>query len=417
LTDPNRPANITDPRVSYIGRIYFVPGLVHGFAKDHNMKNNAHWITRPALAVSVALLMTLGACSKQETHPEPVRAVRTLTVTETGGVLEREFSADIRARTESRLGFRVPGKVSRRLVELGQAVRAGQVLAQLDPQDLRLQQDAARGGLAAAEANAQQASSDLKRFTELKSQGFISDAELERRTTAQRAAEATLRQSRAQAGVQGNQASYAALTADAPGVITSVDLEPGQVVNAGLPVLTLAHDGPRDAVFSVPEDLGPTVRPLVGKTGAIKVRRWGASEWVAATVREMAAAADPATRTFLVKADVGKAPGFELGQSASVAFNTPLKSAGGVRVPLHALAERGGQSAVWVLDPQTMTVKPQAVVTADITGNVVLISKGLAPGQEIVTAGVHALNPGQKVMRYQPAGAAGTPSSAIASKS
>lgn len=385
------------------------------------MKIYTRWISIPAFAVSAtvcaAALVSLGACSKQQAQPEPVRAVRTLTVTETGGVIEREFSADIRARTESRLGFRVPGKVSRRLVELGQVVRAGQVLAQLDPQDLRLQQDAARAGLAAAEANALQAASDLKRFTELKAQGFISEAELERRTTAQRTAEASLRQARAQAGVQGNQTSYAALSADAAGVITSVDLEPGQVVSAGMPVLTLAHDGPRDAVFVVPEDLGQIVRPLVGKPAAIKVRRWGSTEWVPATVREMAAAADVVTRTFLVKADVGKVPGFELGQSASVAFNTPLRVAGGVRVPLHALTERGGQSAVWVLDGRSMTVKPQPVVTADITGNVVLVVKGLSPGQEIVTAGAHTLNPGQKVRRYEPAGPAGAGSAAAPAKS
>lgn len=368
------------------------------------MKLNAHRVPTGLVLLSTALVLALAGCSKEPPVPTPERAVRTLMVSETGGVLEREFSADIRARTESRLGFRVPGKVARRLVELGQAVRAGQVLGQLDPQDLRLQQDAARAGLAAAEANATQAAADLKRFKELKAQGFISEAELERHNTMATTAEASLRQARAQAGVQSNQTSYAALVADAAGVITSVDMEPGQVVNAGMPVLTLAHDGPRDAVFAVPEDLGQAVRGLVGKKDAIKVRRWGSNEWLPATVREVAAAADPATRTFLAKADVGKA-GFELGQSASVAFNTPVRVAGGVRIPLYALAERDGKSIVWVLDAQSMTVKPTPVVTGDVTGNVILIAKGLAPGQEIVTAGVHALNPGQKVHRYQPASA------------
>lgn len=364
------------------------------------MKLNARRVPAVMALISSALLVALAGCSKEAPAPTPERAVRTLLISETGGVMEREFSADIRARTESRLGFRVPGKVARRLIELGQSVRSGQVLGQLDPQDLRLQQDAARAGLAAAEANATQASSDLKRFTELKSQGFISEAELERHTTMARTAEASLRQARAQAGVQSNQTSYAALVADAAGVITSVDMEPGQVVNAGMPVLTLAHDGPRDAVFAVPEDLGQAVRGLVGKKDAIKVRRWGTSEWVAATVREVAAAADPVTRTFQAKADVGKA-GFELGQSASVAFNTPVRVSGGLRIPLYALAERDGKSIVWVLDGKSMTVKPQQVITADITGNVVLVAKGLNAGQEIVTAGVHALNPGQKVRRYQ----------------
>ena len=129
-------------------------------------------------------------------------------------------------------------------------------------------------------------------------------------------------------------------------------------------------------------------------------------------MREVAAAADPVTRTFQVKADVGKA-GFELGQSASVAFNTPVRVSGGLRIPLYALAERDGKSIVWVLDDKSMTVKPQPVVTADITGNVILVAKGLNAGQEIVTAGVHVLNPGQKVRRYQ-AGAADAAASGAA---
>lgn len=376
------------------------------------MKLNARRMSAVMVLVSSAMVLVLAGCSKEAPAPTPERSVRTLLISETGGVLEREFSAEIRARTESRLGFRVPGKVARRTVELGQSVRAGQVLGQLDPQDLKLQQDAARAGLAAAEANATQAASDLKRFTELKSQGFISEAELDRHTTMARTAEANLRQARAQAGVQSNQTTYAALVADAAGVITAVDMEPGQMVNAGLPVLTLAHDGARDAVFAVPEDLGQAVRGLVGKKDAIKVRRWGTSEWVSATVREVAAAADPVTRTFQVKADVGKA-GFELGQSASVAFNTPVRVSGGLRIPLYALAERDGKSIVWVLDDKSMTVKPQPVVTADITGNVILVAKGLNAGQEIVTAGVHVLNPGQKVRRYQ-AGAADAAASGAA---
>lgn len=356
------------------------------------------------MTVSASVLaLSLGGCSKEQTAPTPVRSVRTLVVSETGGVLEREFAADIRARTESRLGFRVPGKVARRLVELGQTVRAGQVLGQLDPDDLRLGQDAARAGLAAAEANATQAQADLKRFTELKGQGFISQAELDRHVTMASTAEASLRQARAQAGVQGNQVSYAALVAGAAGVITAVDMEPGQVVAAGQPVMTLAHDGPRDAVFAVPEDLGQAARGLVARKDGIKVRRWGSTEWVHATVREVAAAADPVTRTFLVKADVGPGVGFELGQSASVAFNTPVRVTGGLRIPLYALTERDGKSIVWVLNGQTMTVQPQQVITGDITGNVILVAKGLNAGQEIITAGTHTLNPGQKVRRYQAA--------------
>jgi len=396
--------------------------MANSDTKIHHMKIPSSVMSRPArvahfapmaimLALSVGLL---SACSKHEAPPEVVRAVRSQLLAGQGGDVEREFSAEVRSRVESRLSFRVPGKVLARKVELGQAVRAGQVLAQLDSQDLRLQQDAASAGLSAAEANARQASADLQRFKELKTQGFISEAEYDRHVTAHLSSEASLRQAKAQAGVQGNQTAYAALMAGASGVITQVDLEPGQVVAAGQPVLTLAQDGPRDAVFSVPEDMGAAARALVGKAGAVKVRRWGAADWQPATVREVAAAADPVSRTLQVKADVGQA-GFELGQTASVIFNTPVRVAQGVRIPLSALAERDGHSIVWVLDGASMTVKPQPVYTADVTGNVILVAKGLQPGQEIITAGAHVLSPGQKVKRYQEPGAP-APSAASAAQ-
>lgn len=376
--------------------------------------NTMRWSKAPYYVLLPLVAALLAGCGKKPEAEPPLRSVRTLVLAETGGVLEREFAAEIRARTESRLGFRVGGKVNRRLVELGQTVTRGQVLAQLDPQDLQLGQEAARAGLAAAEAQATQAAANYRRFVELKSQGFISAAELERHDTMNKSAQATLRQARAQAGVQGNQTSYAALTADAPGVITGVDLEPGMVVGAGMPVLTLAQDGPRDAVFSVPEDMGPTIRALMGKPGALKARRWGTQDWVPVTVREVAAATDPLTRTYLVKADVGRA-GFDLGQTATVVLNAPVRAAEGVRVPVNALAERGGQSVLWVLDGKAMTVNPMPVTTKDITGNVILVSQGIQPGQEIVTAGVHVLTPGQKVRRYQATASGAQPAAPAAS--
>ncbi|WP_286742470.1 efflux RND transporter periplasmic adaptor subunit, partial [Aquabacterium sp. UBA2148] len=190
----------------------------------------------PLVAILLVSAVFLSACGKQAEQVAPIRAVRTMVLTDGGASLQREFSADIRARTESRLSFRVGGKVTQRAVELGQRVKAGQLLAQVDPQDLRLGADAAKAALSAAEAQAGQASADLARFKELRSQGFISEAELERHSTAERAAQASLRQARAQAGVQLNQAGYASLTAGAAGVITAVDVEPGQVVGAGQPV-------------------------------------------------------------------------------------------------------------------------------------------------------------------------------------
>lgn len=341
------------------------------------------------------------ACHRAEPQEEAVRAVRTMVVQGQGSAIEREFSGEIRARLESRLSFRVPGKVVARPVNLGDIVKSGQLLAQLDAADLQLGQQAARAGLASAQAQASLAAADLKRFQELKAQGFVSPAMLERYQTASKSADAVVSQAQANALLQGNQAGYSQLLSDGAGVITSVDAEPGQVVAAGMPVLTLAHDGPRDVVFAVPDDMGMHLRKMVGQSGAMKVRLWGASQWLPATVREVAASADGVTRTLQVKADISTnvSTPLNLGQTATVALNVPSRAGQGLLVPLQALVEQNGQSSVWLLDGKTMTVKRQPVVTAEVSGNLVIVARGLEAGQEIVTAGVHVLAPGQKVKR------------------
>jgi RND family efflux transporter MFP subunit len=358
--------------------------------------------------IVVAASVLLAACSRTQPAPEPVRAVRTTIVSADTAGGQHEYAAEVRARTESRLGFRVGGKVVRRHVNLGDSVKAGQVLAQLDAQDLRLGQDAAQAALRAAQVNLDQTSADFKRFKDLRDQGFISAAELERRESSLKAAQAQLAQARAQAGVQGNQAAYATLTADSSGVVTGIDAEPGTVVAPGTPVLRLAHDGPRDVVFSVPEDRIAGVRALAGQAGAVKVRLWGdGSDLIPATVREIAAAADPATRTFLVKADVGRAP-VRLGQTANATIELP-RITGVTKLPLAAVMQQQGKTAVWLVDPATMTVNAQPIDVAGAEGNAVIVAGGLQPGQVVVTAGVHVLTPGLKVKFY------GEPAPALAS--
>jgi membrane fusion protein, multidrug efflux system len=363
---------------------------------------------RKTLALALVSVAVLAACSRSEAPPEPVRAVRTLTVAPEAAGGHYEYAGEVRARTESRLGFRVGGKIVRREADLGDAVKAGQVLAQLDPQDLKLGQDAARATLGAAQANHDQVLADFKRFKELRDQGFISSAELERRETALKSAQAQLDQARAQASVQGNQAGYSSLVADASGVITAVDAEPGMVVAAGTPVVRLAHDGPRDVVFAVPEDKVGLVKTLAAQPGSFKVKLWGQDgQPLAASIREIAAAADPVTRTFLVKADIG--PGaasgpVRLGQTATVLVDSPQVQ-GVTKLPLSALKEEQGHTVVWVLDKASMTVQPQRVEVAGANGNDAVLRSGLTAGQVIVTAGVHVLTPGQKVKLYVEPGA------------
>jgi len=353
---------------------------------------------RLALALACATVWTLTGCSRHEPPPEPVRAVRTQVVGGAVSSSEQSFAAEIKARTEARLSFRVGGKMLSRPVNVGDVVRGGQVLAQLDPTDLKLGQDAARAAVAAAQSAYDQSAADHKRSLELKQQGFIGAAAMDQRDAALKAAKAQLDQARAQAGVQVNQAGYASLTADAGGVVTAVEAEPGQVLSAGTPVVRLALDGPRDAVFSVPEQRASALRALIGKRGAVRLRLWESNDTTPITVREVAAAADSATRTFLVKADIG-AVDVRLGQTATVLLSGPAQS-DTIRLPLPAVVEAQGKSAVWLLDGAAMTVRQQPVAVATADGNTVVIASGVKAGDEVVVAGTHVLVPGQKVRRF-----------------
>ena len=348
------------------------------------------------LPLTAALL--LSACSKPEPPEAPVRSVKVMTIGV--GTLQSsvEFAGEVRARVESRLGFRVAGKLSQRAVQVGEHVKAGQLLAQLDPQDYRLAADAARAQLAVAASNRDQAAADFKRFKELKDQNFISGAEFERRTTALTAAQAQYDQARAQLASQGNQADYTRLTADVSGVVTAVEAEQGQVLSAGTPVVRIAQDGPRDVVFSVPEDKVAAIK--VGSPVAVRV--WAATTQWQGVVREVAASADPATRTFAIKVALSGEAAPALGSTVSVVPQA-LSHAGApaIKVPTNALLQQGGKTQVWLLDGASMTVKAQPVEVLTADGNEVVIAQGLTPGMQVVTSGVHVLSTGQKVTLYK----------------
>lgn len=342
--------------------------------------------------------LVLVACTRPAPVEMPVRSVKVMTVGMQSMQSGLEFAGEVRARVESRLGFRVGGKLTQRPVELGQHVKAGQVLARLDPQDYQLAADAARAQLAAAVGNRDLAAADFKRFKELKDQNFISGAELERRETVLKAAQAQFEQARAQLAGQGNQVDYATLLADVSGVVTAIEAEPGQVVAAGTPVVRIAQDGPRDVVFAVPEDKVAAIRP----GSIVDVRVWPANAALQGVVREVAASADPVTRTFVVKVALDGKAALTLGATVSVLPQALQRGAGQViKLPTSALRQEGQSSAVWVLDPASMTVKLQAVQIATTDGNEVVLASGLQPGMQVVSAGVHVLTPGQKVAIYR----------------
>lgn len=349
-------------------------------------------------AALLAAALVLTACSKPAATEEPIRAVKVVTVGAETMHSGAEFSGEVRARVESRLGFRVAGKMVLRRAELGQHVKPGQVLAQLDPQDYKLSAQAAQAQVAAVLTNRDLAAADYKRFKELRDQNFISGAELERREASLKAAQAQLDQAQAQLSGQGNQAAYTTLVSDVSGVITGIEAEVGQVVAAGTPVVRIAQDGPRDVVFAVPEDKVAMIP--VGST--VDVRVWASNDVLKGVVREVAASADPVTRTFGVKVALEAKDTLALGTTVSVI--PQALDRGGVpviKLPTSALRKEGNTAAVWVLDTSSMTVNLQPIEVATADGNDVVVASGLQPGMQVVAAGVHVLSPGQRVSLYK----------------
>jgi len=352
------------------------------------------------LFVSFVLGWGLTACSPKQETAEPIRSVKLFTVAASDLNVQGEYAAEVRARTESRLAFRVGGKILMRQAEVGQRVQAGQVLAEVDVQDYALAAQAAQALVNGARSQRDLAAADFKRYEALLVQNFISAAELERRSTSLKAAQASLDQALAQAQAQTNQVGYAKLTATVSGVVTGVEAEPGQVVSAGQPVLRFAHDGPRDAVFAVPEHV--VGRLKMGQKMTVSVGN--TSQTIQGQVREIGAIADPATRTFTVKLGLDKAEALPLGITLNVQAPQLAGSLSDViKVPTSALRQEANQTSVWIYDPQTATVASQVVQVATADGNDVVIASGLKPGQQIVSAGVHVLSPGQKVTVYNDA--------------
>ncbi|QNN56143.1 efflux RND transporter periplasmic adaptor subunit [Diaphorobacter ruginosibacter] len=389
------------------------PAGESGRGIDATPRNGAFsWARALPLALTLSFSVAVVGCSRKEPEPEPIRSVKLMTVGAAPLHAQLEYSAEVRARVESRLGFRVPGKIVERQAELGQKVKAGQLLAQLDARDYQLSAQAAQAQVNAAKTQRDLAAADFQRYSKLKEQSFISGAELERREASLKAAQASLDQASAQLASQGNQASYTRLVADVSGVITGIDAEPGQVVAAGASVVRIAQDGARDAVFSVPEDKVAQVR--AGQPVAI--RPWAEGANLKGTVREVAASADPVTRTFLVKVAIEGAQVPPLG--ATVYVEPSALGREGVvalTVPTTALRQEGGQTAVWIYDAASGTVRSQAVQVATADGNQAVIAGGIQPGMQIVATGVHVLSPGQKVTVYQPKGSkqdAATPAAA-----
>lgn len=358
-------------------------------------------VPRPWALVCTALAsaLLLAACSKPQPPAAPVRAVKLVTVGEGAHQASIAYAGVVTARTETALGFRVAGKLLSRPVAEGQAVRKGELLAQLDPTDYRLATAAAQAQLRAATTERDLQAADLQRYRELRTQNFISAAELDRREAALKAAESRVEEARAQLASQGNQADYTRLVAEADAIVTATLAEPGQVVSAGAPVVRLAFDGARDVRFAVPEQRLAQVR--VGQE--VTVRAWAdQTSRQPARVREIAGSADPATRTFGVKVEILTEPQPPLGATVTVDWPQAATAGQVMRLPSTAIWRDGqGGDAVWVYDAASGTVRSRGVTLGAADRNDWIIASGLQPGDQVVAAGVHVLQEGEKVTVYR----------------
>ncbi|MFD2367376.1 efflux RND transporter periplasmic adaptor subunit [Pseudoduganella sp. GCM10020061] len=353
---------------------------------------SAFKILRPGAMLALVAAALAAGCAKEAPKTEDIRPVRAITIASGDVAHASEFSGEVRARIESRLGFRVGGKITERKVDVGAPVRRGQVLMQLDPQDLRLAASQAGAALEAARTNRDLAQAELKRYTELRSQNFVSQAVLDARRAAFQSAEANLRAAQAAFRGQSNQAGYTSLVSDIDGVVTAVEAEAGQVVSPGTPVVRVAKAGEKEVVIGVPENRVQSLRDVA----RVSVRLWAhPGQQFGGRIREISPVADPLTRTYAVRVALPDAPAFvQLGMTASVQFYD--RAAGNqIKLPLSALFQDHGKSAVWVVEKGAVRLVP--VEVAGASGNELVVTSGLQPGQTVVTAGVHQLKAGQKV--------------------
>ncbi|EKT4523497.1 efflux RND transporter periplasmic adaptor subunit [Pseudomonas putida] len=343
------------------------------------------------IVLPVALALLLSACGQETAAPAAPRPALVVQPQPAGASAD-SYPGEVRARFEPELAFRIGGKVTKRLVEEGQRVKADQPLAELDPQDVRLQLEANRAQLAAAQANLALVRTERDRYQKLLDKQMVSRSQFDNAENLYRAGLARLKQAKAEFDVAGNQAEYAVLRAPQAGVIAKRQVEVGQVVAAGQTVFTLAADGEREVLIGLPEQ--QFARFAVGQT--VSVELWShPNARYEGRIRELSPAADPRSRTFAARiAFTSASAPAELGQSARVfiahAEQAPLS------VPLSAVTAEQGQAYVWRVNKDSRLER--AVVRLGPYGaDRVPVLEGLKADDWVVAAGGHVLREGQQV--------------------
>ena len=348
---------------------------------------------KPQILWTALIVAAVTGCDKPAPPTTQARPVRAVTVERLAEGETVSLTGHVRAKDQASLAFRLDGRMIERPVNVGDVLKAGQVVAKLDPQIQQNGLNTAQANLASVEALLVQARLTLGRQQQLVKDGWTSRANFDEARQKFETIQAQVDAAQAQVRTAQEQLSYTVLTADASGAVTAKGAEPGEVVHAGQMIVQLARQGGRDAIFDVPEQLirtGPR-DPLVqiALTNDPTLRASG-------RVREVAPEADATTRTWQVKVGIIDPPeGMELG--STVTGRIKLAAPPGVEIPASALTEANGNPAVWVVDPQSQTVSLRSVDVSRYDPATVVISQGLETGEVVVTAGVQVLRPGQKV--------------------
>ena len=340
-----------------------------------------------------ALLSPLAACQKPPEPPPDVRPVRTVTIERRAQGETHTLTGAIRAQDEVNLAFRLDGRMLERLVNVGDKVTPGEPVARLDPQPAQNALRSAQAAFSSAQGQLTQARTAFDRQQTLLAQGFTTRAQFDQAQQALQTAQAQVDSAQAQLSTAGDQLGYTELQADAGGSVTAVGAQPGEVVRAGQSIVKVARQGGRDAVFDVPAQLfGKAPRDPVVQVALVD----NPAVTAMGRVREVAPEADAATRTFQVKVGLIDPPEtMRLG--ASVTGTVRTEAGEGIEIPASALTQSDGKPAVWLVDPTAQTVALRAIEVARYDPASVIVAGGLQPGEIVVTAGVQALRPGQKV--------------------
>ena len=346
-----------------------------------------------AAALVVVITTSLAACKGEQRSAAAVpQPVQVMTVALAPAASGASYVGTVRPRFESDLGFRVAGKVIERLVDVGQRVEAGQVIARLDPTDLRLAVEAQQAELTAARSSGEQAVAAESRTRILLAKGHVSQAVLDQRVAAADEARGRVERAERNLAIADNQLTYAVLTTDRAGVVSALPVEAGQVVPIGQPVARLARLDALEVEVAIPEHLAETVR-----TGTADVELWSSERGrMAATLRELSPDADRASRTYRARFSLPAGTSVELGRTATVHITTG-SAAPMAQVPLPAVTNDGAGAYVWVLAAEGTRVERRAVAIAALTREHALVSSGLAAGDRIITLGVHMLDEARPV--------------------